>query len=731
MSPERGRGAGRLDVIGFLRLPVFASPRRRASVFAGLVVVAAASVVALPAPPASAYPYPDVTLQVHGFGGGVGMGQWGALGYAVTGTSYTAILEHYYGTLSAGGPTTVATSPTSFNDTTTPVEVALIENAGDDVIVSSASPFTAAGIALPAGWAARFQLIAGTNTWNVETSSGGCGGNGNWGTPVKTGVLTPTAVPGAEPFPSDGNLSNEVLQLCQLPTNISVRGSIEGTVNSADQARTVNVLPLGQYVADVTPSESPASWGTLGSAGPQGEAWGFQELEAQAVAARSYVLATAAAGGYFGYATICDTTACQNYPGIENETAITDAATTDTAGQAVLMAPGVPALTQYSASTGGYTAPGIFTAVPDAGDSICIAGACNPYHSYTVSVPVSAITAKFPQLGTLVSVDISQRNGLGDSGGRVLQMSLEGSAQTVTLTGNAFAADFSSFGPGGALSNWFSVEGQPSGGIAGYWLVANDGGIFSYGNAGFDGSMGGKFLDAPMVGMAATTDAGGYWTVASDGGIFSFGDAAFHGSMGGRHLDAPMVGMAATTDGGGYWTVASDGGIFSFGDAAFHGSMGGDISTPPWWEWPRPPTAAATGRWPPTAGSSPSATPPSTGRWAASTSTPPSWGWRPPPTAAATGWSVPTAGSSPSVTRRTRGRCPASGCVPPLSPSSPPPPGTATSSSPPTGRRWASATPRSSATSPARSPATAVVSSVVPSFPKRPADRAVVRPGVA
>ncbi len=250
-------------------------------------------------------------------------------------------------------------------------------------------------------------------------------------------------------------------------------------------------------------------------------------------------------------------------------------ATTDTANLAVLLPSGAPALTQYSASTGGYTAGGTFAAVADAGDSVCITGACNPYHSYTVSIPVSAITARFPQLGTLVSVDVSQRNGLGDFGGRVLEMSLEGSAQTVTLTGKTFAADFSSSVPGGTLSNWFAVEGQPSGGIAGYWLVASDGGIFSFGTAGFDGSMGGRHLDAPMVGMARTTDDGGYWTVASDGGIFSFGDAAFHGSMGGRHLDAPMVGMAPTPDGGGYWTVASDGGIFSFGDAAFHGSMGG------------------------------------------------------------------------------------------------------------------------------------------------------------
>jgi hypothetical protein len=109
----------------------------------------------------------------------------------------------------------------------------------------------------------------------------------------------------------------------------------------------------------------------------------------------------------------------------------------------------------------------------------------------------------------------------------------------------------------------------------GYWLTAADGGVFSYGAARFSGSMGGKHLNAPVVGIAATTDDGGYWLVASDGGVFSFGDARFSGSMGGRHLNAPVVGIAATADDGGYWLVASDGGVFSFGDARFSGSMGG------------------------------------------------------------------------------------------------------------------------------------------------------------
>jgi Glycosyl hydrolases family 43 len=108
----------------------------------------------------------------------------------------------------------------------------------------------------------------------------------------------------------------------------------------------------------------------------------------------------------------------------------------------------------------------------------------------------------------------------------------------------------------------------------GYWLVASDGGIFSFGDAGFYGSEGGHHLNQPIVGMAATPDGRGYWLVASDGGIFSFGDARFFGSTGAIHLNQPIVGMAATPDGKGYWLVASDGGIFTFGDATFHGSTG-------------------------------------------------------------------------------------------------------------------------------------------------------------
>jgi hypothetical protein len=110
---------------------------------------------------------------------------------------------------------------------------------------------------------------------------------------------------------------------------------------------------------------------------------------------------------------------------------------------------------------------------------------------------------------------------------------------------------------------------------SGYWLVASDGGIFTYGDAGFFGSTGGQRLNKPIVGMAATPSGRGYWLVASDGGIFTFGDAAFFGSTGGQRLNRAVVGMAATPTGRGYWLLGADGGVFTFGDAVFYGSLGG------------------------------------------------------------------------------------------------------------------------------------------------------------
>ena len=121
----------------------------------------------------------------------------------------------------------------------------------------------------------------------------------------------------------------------------------------------------------------------------------------------------------------------------------------------------------------------------------------------------------------------------------------------------------------------------------GYWLVGSDGGIFSFGDAGFHGSTGALVLQRPVVGITPTSDRAGYWLVGSDGGVFAFGDSGFYGSLpglgfapagvtGGRPaLAAPIVAVVPSSDGAGYFMVAADGGVFAFGDARFAGSCPG------------------------------------------------------------------------------------------------------------------------------------------------------------
>ncbi len=496
----------------------------------------------------------------------------------------------------------------------TNIRIDMTENDGLDVIVASGAGVSAPGV--PSAPAVRFQQTAGS--WAVDTGPG-CAGP--W-TQVLTNQATPTASPAG----------SGLLTLCVASYSPTVHGTLTALYNSAGEARTVNTVPLEQYVADTVPGESPSSWASLGDPGPQGMNWGFQELEAQAVAVRSYVLANL--GGYGGYADTCDLS-CQTYRGTEYETAASVAAANDTAGQVMVMPGGQIATTEYSASTGGYTSSANqqspFTAVPDAGDAVCVPGACNPNHHWTTSVNDTAIQNAWPQIGTFTGLGTTSDPGqpYDFPYGRVDTVTLDGSTGSVGIPGTEFSVDLGlnsdlftvtstsggtvsitgqgwghgiGMGQWGALGyaigqddgqgNWTYSQivnhyygpaqlenlsggnGAPSGGVGGYWINASDGGVFSFGNAQFYGSTGGMRLNQPVVGMATTHDAGGYWEVAADGGVFSFGDAQFHGSTGSIRLNKPMVGMAVTPDGGGYWLVASDGGIFAYGDAQFFGSTG-------------------------------------------------------------------------------------------------------------------------------------------------------------
>lgn len=147
-------------------------------------------------------------------------------------------------------------------------------------------------------------------------------------------------------------------------------------------------------------------------------------------------------------------------------------------------------------------------------------------------------------------------------------------------------------GDGVEVSDIVGIAATADGG--GYWLVGSDGGVFAFGNGQFAGSLPGSRIHpaAPIVGIASSAGPAcpppatspsclaianpGYWLVGADGGIFAFGAATFYGSMGGKPLAKPVVGMAPTMDGHGYWLTGADGGVFSFGDAIFEGSLPGD-----------------------------------------------------------------------------------------------------------------------------------------------------------
>ena len=79
-------------------------------------------------------------------------------------------------------------------------------------------------------------------------------------------------------------------------------------------------------------------------------------------------------------------------------------------------------------------------------------------------------------------------------------------------------------------------------------------------------------MSRPIVAMATTAERQGYWLVASDGGIFSF-NAPFYGALTGWPLAQPVTGMTATPSGHGYWIVTADGSVFPFGDAKGYGSL--------------------------------------------------------------------------------------------------------------------------------------------------------------
>ena len=65
----------------------------------------------------------------------------------------------------------------------------------------------------------------------------------------------------------------------------------------------------------------------------------------------------------------------------------------------------------------------------------------------------------------------------------------------------------------------------------------------------------------------------GFIVARPDGAVDSFLGAPNFGSMYGKKMNAPVVGIAFTPTGQGYWLLGEDGGIFCFGDAQYYGPL--------------------------------------------------------------------------------------------------------------------------------------------------------------
>ncbi|MBA3339788.1 MAG: hypothetical protein H0T54_08635, partial [Geodermatophilaceae bacterium] len=281
------------------------------SVLSAFSVVLALAAVSAPVHDAVAEV--SVPLTGHGYGHGRGLSQWGSYGYAVNqGSSYSALLDHYYGgTLSSGVGNPVIGVRLTALDGANSVSV----TAAVDYWVGQPGPNA---ILVGGGDTATFSRSGAG--WQIFLAPGGCG------TASTVGPLGVSGNPEAAPTAHDDGNARRLLTICA--NGIGYRGNLRFLVD-AGSTRAVNVVDTENYLRGVVPRESPAEWGDAGGGR------GMEALKAQAVAARSYGLSE----HRYSYAQTCDTTSCQVYGGAARNGAFiedrrTDDAVRATAGEA-------------------------------------------------------------------------------------------------------------------------------------------------------------------------------------------------------------------------------------------------------------------------------------------------------------------------------------------------------------------------------------------------------------
>ncbi len=425
------------------------SVRRSLAVLLALVVQAGIFAAGAPTP---ALADVSITVDGHGNGHGYGLSQWGAYGYAVDyGWSSSQILEHYYGATSAG---TVAP------DTTIAVRLMNLDDAQTAVVSGTG------GLAVDGHeggpWMSVLAREVSPSVYSVWARADAQVCPAGSGDPVATGwTLVASAVATqvtirTQVDTSTTAMASDLAAVCEPGGMVrSYRGVIRAVNGTAGENRTVNEVPVEQYLRSVVAKEVSPGWATAGGG------LGAQALQAQAVAARSFGLAETR----YSYAKTCDRT-CQYYLGAASRTSLTasyvaiehpatDAAVLATAGLVRRLANGNIALTMFAASSGGWTKSGPtdlvpFPAVVDEGDATKL----NPAYNWSVDLSGSTIATKYPAIGTFLNLMVLTRNGYGDWGGRVNSLKIAGSTGEVIITGDQFRSAF------GLKSDWFNVRGS-------------------------------------------------------------------------------------------------------------------------------------------------------------------------------------------------------------------------------------------------------------------------------
>jgi stage II sporulation protein D len=289
-----------------------------------------------------------------GYGHGVGMSQYGALGFAQNGATYDQILVHYYpGTdLGPAGVTTMRV---------------LLAESKPRVAIMAAAPAT-----IRDGAGETHVLLPRTLTLGPK--------------------LVVALEDGTRALPGPLVLRPGAGSTLRLDGK-AYRGELEVRTDGK-KLSVVNRLGLEAYLQGVVPGEMPSDWPA-------------EALKAQAVAARSYALAQRVAGKSFDvYADVRS----QVYGGLAVEKPSTTAAVRDTASEAVLY-DGKPAVTYFYSTSGGRTAGSdeIFeqprpylVSVDDPYDTL------SPYHRWgPVVVPAAKVRSGLKVPGEVLDVAVA------------------------------------------------------------------------------------------------------------------------------------------------------------------------------------------------------------------------------------------------------------------------------------------------------------------------------------